>query len=327
MIEQDHSPPLVSVGVPVYNAGARDYLRVAVDALLAQDYRNIEIIFCDDGSTDDTPAICNDYVQKDTRCRYHRHPSNIGAAANFNSALALGKGEFFMWAAFDDIRGQQFISKCVEALRRNSQAVMCCTDVDFVDQDGQPLPRQTCHPVGDTPGDRVAAFTAVAEWVDVYSLFRRDVLLQTTGFQPIFGGDVILTLEVALRGPVAYIPEKLWTVRIFTNKSATSQAQTLEPLHTRGRLVPSFRNLVADFIGTIMKSPLSLADKLNAVFQCLSTCLFRNVGLSGALRCDRTKPARLALRNGRYGHLFALCVVWLGIMLVRAIERLGWRPK
>ena len=63
--------PRVSIGLPVYN-GAR-YLRECLDSLVAQTYRDIEIVICDNASTDDTESICREFALSDARIRYYRN--------------------------------------------------------------------------------------------------------------------------------------------------------------------------------------------------------------------------------------------------------------
>ena len=62
--------PLVSIGLPVFNG--EKSLSQALETLLNQDYRNLEIIISDNGSTDRTPAICEEFLQKDARVKYYR---------------------------------------------------------------------------------------------------------------------------------------------------------------------------------------------------------------------------------------------------------------
>src|SRR5438132_13873019 len=91
----------VSIGMPVYN-GER-YLSGALDSLLSQTLADFDLIISDNASTDATESICRSYAAHDSRIRYFRNENNLGAAANFNRAFELCGGEFFRWAAHDDL--------------------------------------------------------------------------------------------------------------------------------------------------------------------------------------------------------------------------------
>ena len=80
-------PPRVSVGMPVYN-GER-YVKAALDAVLAQTFRDFELIISDNASTDATGEICREYAARDPRIRYSRNNENIGAARNGNRTIQL----------------------------------------------------------------------------------------------------------------------------------------------------------------------------------------------------------------------------------------------
>src|SRR4051812_24045089 len=91
------SIPLITVGLPVFNG--ENYLRGALDSLLAQRHDSFEIVISDNGSTDGTRAICNEYVAKDPRIRLLVSDINRGAAWNFNEVVRHARGRYFMWAA------------------------------------------------------------------------------------------------------------------------------------------------------------------------------------------------------------------------------------
>jgi glycosyltransferase involved in cell wall biosynthesis len=93
--EQNKS--LVSIGLPVYNAG--QYLEEALDSILAQTFEDFELIISDNGSTDNTEAICWSYARRDQRIRYFRNETNLGAAWNFNRVFELASGKYFKWTA------------------------------------------------------------------------------------------------------------------------------------------------------------------------------------------------------------------------------------
>lgn len=92
-------PILVSVIIPIYNN--RAYLTQCLESVICQSYRNIEIILIDDGSTDDSGSICEQYAIRDPRvCMYHIENSGVSAARNFG--LDRAKGSYILFADGDD---------------------------------------------------------------------------------------------------------------------------------------------------------------------------------------------------------------------------------
>lgn len=90
---------VISVIVPVYNVSA--YLPECLDSILSQDYDKLEVILIDDGSTDDSGAVCDAYAQRDNRIRVI-HQKNGGAAAAKNAGLRAATGEYLSFADSDD---------------------------------------------------------------------------------------------------------------------------------------------------------------------------------------------------------------------------------
>src|SRR4051812_19911500 len=106
--------PRLSIGVPVYN-GAK-FLAATLNSILAQTFGDFELIICDNGSTDATSQICDEYAARDSRVRVWRSPVNLGPAANYNKCFELARGELFKWAAGDDIIAPTFCERCIEKL-------------------------------------------------------------------------------------------------------------------------------------------------------------------------------------------------------------------
>lgn len=90
--------PLVSVILPTYNRA--EYLPRAMESVLSQSYKNLELIVVDDGSTDNTREVVNAY--QDTRIRYMRTPSNRGVAAARNAGIRRASGEYIAFQDSDD---------------------------------------------------------------------------------------------------------------------------------------------------------------------------------------------------------------------------------
>jgi glycosyltransferase involved in cell wall biosynthesis len=122
----------VSIGLPVFNG--ENYLEAAVDSILAQTFKDFELIISDNASTDRTQEICQRYCGRDSRVRYFRSEQNHGAAWNFNRVFELASGEYFKWAAHDDMIAPDFLQKCVAVLDEDPTVVLCHSQVQFINE-------------------------------------------------------------------------------------------------------------------------------------------------------------------------------------------------
>lgn len=106
--------PLVTVITVTYNSAK--YVASAIESVLCQSYENLELVICDDCSTDGTWEIVQNY--QDPRIRAFRNPKNIGEYANRNQALGLAEGKYVIYIDGDDIiypHGLEFMVKMLEA--------------------------------------------------------------------------------------------------------------------------------------------------------------------------------------------------------------------
>lgn len=109
--------PLVSIIVPMYNAAG--YITRCVESLCAQSYKSIEILLLNDGSTDDTLAVCTRLAAKDHRIAVV-NKSNSGAADTRNHGLRLAHGKYIQFADCDDWLSPDFTEKLVTAAEKNT---------------------------------------------------------------------------------------------------------------------------------------------------------------------------------------------------------------
>ena len=196
--------PAVSIGLPVYNGA--NFLAEAIESILAQDFRDFELIIADNASTDDTPEICRRYAEQDPRIKVVRHPRNIGAAKNYNYVFHCASGEYFKWAAHDDVMGPGFLSTCLEGFaRQGPAAVLVYPEFDYVDRDLAPMAvRSSC--VHTTAADPIArlreAYAGLGMVASIFGLFRRSALVQTQLIGSYLGSDYALVIECALLGQI-----------------------------------------------------------------------------------------------------------------------------
>ena len=114
---------LVSVIVPVYNVAP--YLREALDSVVNQSYKDLEIIIVDDGSTDESASICEDYASSDPRIKLI-HQSNKGLSGARNTGLKNSTGEFVAFIDSDDSVSPLFIETLVNAMISSSANISIC---------------------------------------------------------------------------------------------------------------------------------------------------------------------------------------------------------
>lgn len=126
---------LASVVVPVYNG--MPHLRALVDALLRQDYPDLEIIFSDGGSSDGSLEFLQ--TIEDPRVRVMTIPSGLGAAANWTAVTEAAQGEFIKLVCQDDLITPDAITKQIDDLQRHPAAVMALAQRDIVDAKGDLL--------------------------------------------------------------------------------------------------------------------------------------------------------------------------------------------
>ena len=125
---------MVSVVVPVYNVGP--YLRRCLDSIVGQTYADLEILLIDDGSTDESGAICDEYAQ-DERVRVF-HTENRGAARARNLGLSEAKGTYVIFLDSDDYFDSRLTETMVGTVERTGADMCVCGYERFYEADAQP---------------------------------------------------------------------------------------------------------------------------------------------------------------------------------------------
>ena len=205
------SSPLVSIGFPVFNG--EKSLERALDSILTQDFEDFEVIISDNASTDSTAAICRAYAERDTRVRYLRNETNIGASPNHNRVFELSRGKYFAWMAHDVEQLPGMLSRCVREMNLNSPpVVLAYPRCEQIDEHGQPVGANLPTIASNDPRPHRRLGTVIARIVYVvqhFGLFASDALRKTrlNGSYP--AADLVLTAELAMLGEIREIPEVL----------------------------------------------------------------------------------------------------------------------
>jgi glycosyltransferase involved in cell wall biosynthesis len=204
-------PPRLSIGLPVFN-GER-FLRFALDSILVQTYRDFELIISDNASTDNTMLICQDYAARDSRIHYYRNLENIGSAANFNRVFELSRGQYFKWAAADDVISPTFLEKCIAVLDQDPAVILSYSRVNRIDSSGEvdgryDYPMRVSDP---SPDIRFSDLILINHFcVAIFGVMRREQLAKTPLIGKYVGSDRVLLAELGLRGRLCEISEYLF---------------------------------------------------------------------------------------------------------------------
>lgn len=119
----------ISILVAVYNSG--EYLKKCLNSLVNQTHKNLEIICVDDGSTDNSPAILEEYAKKDARIKIITKP-NGGLSSSRNAGISEISGEYFMFMDADDWLSLKACEEMYAAAKtHNADCVMCAYVKEF----------------------------------------------------------------------------------------------------------------------------------------------------------------------------------------------------
>lgn len=129
--------PRISVLLPVLN-GER-YLHEAITSIVTQDYRDFELIVLDDGSTDGTWQVAEEWARRDSRIVLLRNERNIGISASLNKCLAASRGEYIARQDGDDISEPGRLSAEVDVLDARPDVVLVSMNYHVADHNGKIL--------------------------------------------------------------------------------------------------------------------------------------------------------------------------------------------
>lgn len=134
-----NSEPIISIIIPVYQA--ERFLTQCLDSVLAQTLTNFEVICIDDGSTDGSGVILDEFAERDGRI-LAVHQQNQGAGVSRNRGLAMARGMYTIFLDCDDYFEPTLLAELYEAIEREQADVAICRSICFDDATGKQLPSE-----------------------------------------------------------------------------------------------------------------------------------------------------------------------------------------
>lgn len=260
--------PIVSVIMPVYNA--EEYVGLAIESILNQDFRKFEFIIIDDGSTDNSLNIIKTYI--DPRIVLVRNETNLKLVASLNKGLHIARGKYIARMDADDISLPARLGKQVEFMEEHPEVGVCGTWVElFGGGEGR-----GCY--SNDPGIAKGTLLFGCSVAHPSVMMSREILESGLSYSPSYphAEDYALWVQIAKTHQISNLAEVLLKYRISSNqvsaKFAKEQIETtikiqMEQLYALG-IKPTGQELSLHWI--ISKKQFVPAQFVQAAFEWLT---------------------------------------------------------
>ena len=223
--------PKISIGLPIYNS--QKFIRKRLENILVQTFNDFELIISDNASTDDSVKICKEFMEKDSRIKLYVQDKNIGQFNNYNFVLEQSHGEYFIWAAADDLLLPEFLEKNSHILETKKNVVTSVSKLrmfgDFTENLKKnqndstitkiekkiktKLSHMDCYPISGNYEKRVNDFLKTCRHSQVfYGLHRTNAIKKCVTDNFIMGFDTFYALSLLRYGNIHVIEDKLMEV-------------------------------------------------------------------------------------------------------------------
>lgn len=229
--------PLVSVITPTYNREA--FIQKAVDEVLAQSYGNFEHLIVDDGSTDNTRAVLEPYLQ-DPRIQYF-YQENQGQSVARKSALERAKGDYICFLDSDNYWSRDKLEKQLALFAQHPDADIVYGDIVTIDEQGQEVSRENMRRYSGHIAPHMMKDNCVS--MNTAMARRRcfDDLGGTNGKRRV-ADDYELWLRFSAKYQYLYVPEYFAYYRVMTNQISSDKTRRFDSneaiLHDFARQFP-----------------------------------------------------------------------------------------
>lgn len=223
---QNGQSAVATLSVVISNYNHSKYLPEALQAILGQSRRPVEVIVIDDCSTDNSVEVIEDFARRDPIVRLFRNERNKGVIFSTNRGLSLATGDYIYFGAADDRICPGLFEKSMGLLAEHPQAGLCSALLQLIGPDGEDkgwisTPVISKKPCFLPPAKVIADLTAYGFWFAGQTIiYRRDAVVNDTdGFlqELAHRTDHFVDYVVAAQHGACFIPEVLATYRILAS--------------------------------------------------------------------------------------------------------------
>jgi hypothetical protein len=206
------NPPRISVLLTSYNR--EDYIAESIESVLAQSMSDFELVVCDDGSSDGTVGIINEYAGRDSRIRLSINERNLGDYVNRRRVASLARGRFLKYHDSDDVMYPHCLATMVEPLEAEPRAAFALSGARG--WPGGPCPMLLSPRLAY---EREFLGSGLFQQGPASALFRADVFRELGGFPEVtYAGDYLFWLRACARVNVLLVPGDLFYYRVHAGQ-------------------------------------------------------------------------------------------------------------
>lgn len=214
----------ISIIVPVYNA--ENYLHRCIDSILAQTYTDFELLLINDGSKDNSGAICDEYVAKDSRVRVF-HKENSGVSATRNLGLKEAQGEYIIFLDSDDWLAQNTIEVLLNTQKKYNAN---CVVYGFNQTSGNiwaPQSDKIYEKIVELKKDFVYQLNTELLSSSVNKLYKKGLIVKLFPENMAFGEDLLFSLDYLEQcNCIVFIKDALYQHEVYNKSSLTHTFNT-----------------------------------------------------------------------------------------------------
>ncbi|MDD5159834.1 MAG: glycosyltransferase family 2 protein [Sulfuricurvum sp.] len=239
---------LISIAMTTFNG--EQYISEQIESILNQTHTNLQIIICDDGSTDSTPRILETYANKDPRITIIFNDTNIGLVKNFEKALSLCAGEYIALADQDDIWENDKITCLLSAIK---SSLLIHSDATLIDAHGTIINNSYTRYSKKNLEKNIYSYIIENNVTGCTTLFSRELLTYALPFpENILVHDWWLALCAYKHGTITYLDQPL--IRYRQHESNQIGASETSKIHSFEQREKAYKKTTL-FSKTLLKVP------------------------------------------------------------------------
>ena len=261
-----NNQPLITIGIPIYNAEV--YLADAIKSILAQSYRNFELILINDGSKDNSLEIAKDFAKQDNRIRIISDGVNKKLPGRLNQIIREAKGDYIARMDADDMMHSERIAKQLNFLQCNPQFDLVSTSMISIKNSNEIIGTRTYFPKQVTKKDALLGQSGILH----ASILAKKAWCERNLYNEVnaLAEDYELWLFAAIKDDlkVGFLPEYLYYYR---EESSATKQKMLKGYNTQTQIISKYyqdilseseyKLIMKKF--AIKKSIVKLADAIN----------------------------------------------------------------